>query len=81
MNENEKKYRQTENTPLMTNTMRKELGTLGNTQAAKKILKGTYKVPMENQRYTQELLNEMKKANLTHAPPAAIVETNNYIEG
>jgi hypothetical protein len=65
----------------MTNQMRKELGFLGNTRAAKQILKGTYKVSMENQRYTQELLNEMKKVNLTYPPPEAILETNDYIEG
>jgi hypothetical protein len=81
MKENEKKYRQTESTPLMVNPLRQEIGFLGNTRAADKILEGTYNVNTDNKKYTQELLNEMKAVDNMKIPPAAIVETSNYIEG
>ena len=60
MEENTKRFRLTENTPLMVEPMRGELGVLGDTRAAKEILAGSYNIPEGVDMFTASILKELK---------------------
>ena len=60
MDNNHERFHLTDDTPLMGNTtMQKELGFLGDTQAAEQILKGTYEFPPDTDAYTVGLLEQI----------------------
>ena len=60
MANNEARFRLTENTPPMTEPLRSELGFLGNTEAARQILNGTYECPPEVDEYTKAFLAQIQ---------------------
>ena len=61
MEENIRRFHQSEGTPLMTTKMVEELGYLGNTSTANDILAGTYATPDSMDQYTKLFLAELKK--------------------
>ena len=65
MEENTKRFRLTENTPLMVEPMRGELGVLGDTRTAKEILAGSYNIPEGVDMFTASILKELKKPDNT----------------
>jgi hypothetical protein len=80
--ENERKYRQTEDTPCMQGQLAHDLGFLGNTAASQAILDGSYTPPPDTDQYTIELLRHLKyhpKALIQ--APQAIMTTEAYREG
>ena len=80
--ENIKKYRQTEDTPCMINPLREELGYTGTTMATEEILQGTYTYPTGTSRYSRELLQEFsRKETLSTLPPDPIVTTDEFVQG
>jgi hypothetical protein len=81
-NENATKYRQTESTPCMTGQLVRELGYLGNTTAAQRILEGTYIPPPGTNRYTTEYFKQLAyDPNAFTDPPTATLPTKEYILG
>lgn len=82
MEENERKYRQTEYTPCMREPLRTELGTDGRTKAGEKILEGTYQCPTGTNIYTQEFFTALKREdNMIHEAPEETVSTDDYRNG
>ena len=81
MEENELKYRQTQQSPCMIEPLASELGYLGITDSCEKILEGSYIPPEGVNRYTRELLQHMQRLLLQHAPPKAEISTEMYKEG
>ena len=80
--ENIKKYRQTEDTPCMVNPLKDALGYLGNTRAADEILNGTYTYPTGTGRYSIELLQEFaRKEDFSSPPPSSIMSTQDFVQG
>ena len=80
--ENIKKYCQTEDTPCMVNPLREELGYTGTTRATEEILQGTYTYPRGTSRYSRELLQEFsRKEILSTLPPDSIMTTDNFVHG
>lgn len=59
MQENELKYRQTEQTPCMREPLRSLLG-IGTTPSCDRILAGTFSPPLSTDKYTKEFLAELK---------------------
>ena len=81
MNENESKFRQTQNTPCMVEPMRSELGYDSNTKAGLEILQGIYTPPPGVDNYTKELLIQLKKAELIYPAPSATLTKKIFQEG
>ena len=80
--ENTNKYRQTQNTPMMQGQLVRDVGYLGNTEAAQAILDGTYMPPPGTNRYTTEFINELKyDPNAHNNPPLETLPTEDYIQG
>ena len=73
MTENEKKYKQTKNTPCMISPLRDLLGYDGNTQFGREILQGTFTASEGTPLHTLELFDQLKNANLTTKKPKAMV--------
>ena len=69
MDENEIKYRQTQNTPCMQEPLLSELGYLGTSEACEKILDGSYQPPRGTNTYTRELLAHMQRLPNQQPPP------------
>ena len=61
LDENEAKYRQTQQTPCMTNPLRRVLGLFGDTEFCDKVLDGTFQVIPQMSNYTIELFRELKR--------------------
>lgn len=80
--ENEKKYSQTEGTPCMIHPLSNILGFLGLTEEAEAILDGTFEFPAECHPYTREFFAQMKRVPQAQnlAPPAAI-STETFKQG
>ena len=81
MEENEKKYRQTQNTPCMKEPLLNDLGYLGTTEECEQILRGTYQPPQGTNKYTRELLQHMQRLPLKYPPPKAGITTQMFKEG
>ncbi len=82
MEENEKKYMQTSNTPCMTGQLQKDLGYDGLTPAGEAILKGTYEPPPDTGQYTRELLQQLKTVDAIFDDlPKAKMTTAQFSEG
>ena len=62
LDENERKYRQTESTPCMTNPLRNLLGTSGDTPYCESILDGTFTPIPQMSNYTIEFFQELQRA-------------------
>lgn len=62
MENNEKRFRLTESTPMLQQPLREELGLLAATQAAKQILRGTYKCPPQTDSYTRWFIECMRQS-------------------
>lgn len=60
MENNEKRFRLTESTPPMRSPLRKELGYLGDTDAARRILSGTYVCPREVDEVTADFIASLR---------------------
>lgn len=69
MDENDDKYRQTEQTPCMRDPLRTLLGRYGTTLACDQILNGTFIPPTNTDQYTKEFLTHLQRDN--RAPPLA----------
>ena len=48
--------------------MREKLGYLGDSVACQQILAGTYESPIENDKYTKEILKELKRPSNINNP-------------
>ena len=81
MEEKEKKYRQTQNTPCMREPLLSDLGYLGTTAECDQILEGTYNPPPGTNEYTRELLQHMKCLPLKYPPPKAEITTQMFKQG
>jgi hypothetical protein len=80
--ENELKYRQTENTPCMSGQLVHDLGYLGNTSASQDILDGVYNPNHDINTYTREFLDHLKYDPRAHInPPIEVITTNEYVQG
>jgi hypothetical protein len=81
MDENEAKYRQTQNTPCMQEPLLDDIGYLGTSDSCEKILDGTYQPPRGTNVYTRELLEHMKRLPISHIYPHAGISTSMFKEG
>jgi hypothetical protein len=82
MQENQKKFLQTRNTPCMREPLRSALGSIGETDACKEILRGTYNPPPHTPISTRELLAQLNKPQaFISPPPPAQVTTAMFQEG
>ena len=80
--ENASKYRQTESTPCMQGQLAEEIGYLGDTNAAQRILDGTYITPPGTNQYTTEFIHQLRyDQNAQNEPPTATLPTKEYIQG
>ena len=61
LDENERKYRQTQYTPCMNNPLQHLLGLLGDTEICDRILDGTFVPPPSTDVYTTEFIKELKQ--------------------
>ena len=81
MEENIKKYRQTENTIGMQHPLRNILGPHVKSDTTNSILDGTLRLPTTNQ-YTQELLHELQEVtDLEYPAPEPIMTTEDFRDG
>ena len=78
---NDKKYKQTKNTPCMQEPLRSVLGFCGDSPTGRAILEGTYRVPADILQYTAELFTQLKRAELITEPPKAIIFSENFKKG
>jgi hypothetical protein len=62
--ENDERFSQTEPTPPMQPPLVNDLGYLAETEMADQVLEGTYEIPQEVDRYTQELLQELRRPEI-----------------
>jgi hypothetical protein len=81
MEENEKKYRQTEASPCMQEPLCSELGYLGISESCNQILAGTYQPPEGTNIYTRELLQHMKCLPIQHPIDKAEITTQMFKDG
>ena len=82
MIENEKKYRQTSNTPCMQGQLQRDLQYDALTEAGKEILRGEYNAPQGTDQYTKELLSQLKTIPYQYdRPPEAHISQKTYKEG
>ena len=81
MEENEKKYRQTQATPCMQEPLLSELGYLGITASCDQILEGTYQPPPGINQYTRELLQHMQRLPIQYPSKKATITTPMFKEG
>ena len=58
-----KRFRLTEETPLMKEPLRNLIGLLANTEYSRKILEGTAEIPQEVDRFTKLFLSKLKRVN------------------
>jgi len=63
MEELMKRFRLTDNSPMMSGPLRLLIGLLADTEASKKILDGTLQIPEEVDKYTKLLLSKLKRVN------------------
>lgn len=80
MQENESKYRQTENTPCMREPLRTALG-IGTSQVSDLILAGTYTPPANTDTYTKELLRELQRDNRAVTSYSPDISTGSFRNG
>ena len=81
LEENRKKFSQTNNTPAMIGQLADELGYDGTSEACKQILNGTYTTPPGTHEYTKAYIRELKRpVNIQHTPTAAI-PTSTFQDG
>ena len=81
MQENEYKYRQTQQSPFMQEPLLSDIGYLGTTDACNDILAGSYNIPEGVSTYTRELIHHMRRLPLQHAPPQAEIPTATFKSG
>jgi hypothetical protein len=83
MEENESKYKQTQQSPSMQEPLVSDIGYLGMTEECEKILEGTYTIPEGVNQYTRELPEHMKQLPLYHhnPPSKAEISTKTFKEG
>jgi hypothetical protein len=82
MDENRNKFHQTRNTPCMREPLCSLLGSLGDTNACRDILRGDFIPPDDNPPFTREFLAHMQQINpLQYPPPPASLSTKTFQEG
>jgi hypothetical protein len=64
LKENDWRFSQTEPTPPMQPPLVNDLGYLAETEMAEQVLEGTYEIPQEVDRHTQELLQELRRPEI-----------------
>ena len=81
IHENERKYRQTENTPCMQGQLKIDLGLTGTNAASTSIINGTYTCPNDAPEYATEFFKQFQAQQLTSLPPHNIMTTQSFREG
>ena len=81
MEENNKKYTQTYNTPCIKFPLRRLLGFDGNTPIGRDILLGNFDAPGDTSIYTREFFRQLKYADLRTSKPKAIVSSKDFRNG
>ena len=81
MEEINKKYKQTCNTPCIMLPLRRLLGFDGNTPMGRDILQGNFDAPEETLQYTREFFRHLKYAELRTSKPKAIVSSEDFRNG
>jgi hypothetical protein len=81
MIENDNKFKQTGNTPLMQGQLAKELGFDALTASGTAILKGRYTVPPSTPVHTRELLQHLQQHHSLQSPPQAHITPSMFQEG
>ena len=77
-NENNDKFKQTNNTPPMRGALADDLGYIGLSPACHYILQGLYPPPPDTPPYTSEYLQRLKKAPTIQDPPSAYLATYEF---
>ena len=78
--ENNSKYSQTNNTPMMRGQLAAEIGFIGTSPACRDILAGTYNPPPGTDQYTTEYLKYLKKDPNLHSTPSSYITTKEFQE-
>ena len=81
INENQSKYRQTENTPCMNDPILHDLGYLGLTNAASSIINGNYTCPQNAPPFTEEFFQQFAYNPNTSTAPPNIMTTSAFKQG
>lgn len=79
--ENERKYRQTEQTPCMTNPLHQQLGAYGETFLCRQILDGSFAHTPQIAGYTTEFFCELQQHPGCHSPQFTAISTKDFQEG
>ena len=81
LDENKKKFSQTNSTPLMMGSLADELGFDGTSEVCQQILDGVYIPPPDTDEYTKAYIKELKRPNNLQDTPTATVPTHTFRDG
>ena len=81
IDENQKKFSQTNDTPCMTRPLVSDIGYMGISDSCEKILANTYTCPPNSHPFAQEFFDQFKRAVPIHANLEPYISSKNYKRG